>query len=340
MNKINYIFCFLAGVAMLSSLSSCSEEELRSTPDVKSVHVRFELNNDVPGFTKAPGDAALSVNRILILPFRKTSEGVANDAINFLPEYSTAKQLDVNNFPVISTKLNLTANVSYQLMVIGYNQNDFDFANQGSSSRRFSIGPTTGATLANFYLQPVSPVDVPELFTCAGTGYKKELPVSTIFTTSQIDKIQGNLTRMVSGLTMSISNIPDFVTSISLEAEQLVTASIVKDGSPSSWQTSGDTGIKVLGNQIPIAGSVTFNKYVLPTLNARKTLLYLNVSYGSITERYTTKVPDSLGVSSSNRITFTPNNWVRITGDYTKINLGFKFTDDINLDDNNWDGLQ
>lgn len=81
--------------------------------------------------SRAPGDAALSVNRILILPFRKTDEASSNDAANFIPEYSAARQLDVNSFPAVVTMLTLSAASTYQLLVIGYNRSDYDFTGGG-----------------------------------------------------------------------------------------------------------------------------------------------------------------------------------------------------------------
>lgn len=80
--------------------------------------------------------------------------------------------------------------------------------------------------------------------------------------------------------------------------------------------------------------------FMLPTLDARKTLLYLDVIYAGITEQYTVKIADVANVVSGNRIILSPNHWVRIDGDYNKINLGFTLSNNINLDDNAWDGIQ
>ena len=79
----------------------------------------------------------------------------------------------------------------------------------------------------------------------------------------------------------------------------------------------------------------------LRLLATRNTLLYLDVAYGTgFKERYTVKIPDQTGVVSGNRITFDSNHWVKITGDYSSINLGFTLSGNINLDDNAWDGIQ
>ena len=102
-----------------------------------------------------------------------------------------------------------------------------------------------------------------------------------------------------------------------------------------------DGGARILGTRTPVSGNVSFNLYMLPTTAARKTLLYLDVAYGNgFTERYTVKIPDTEGVVSGNRVTFDSNHWVKITGDYSAINLGFTLIGNINLDDNAWDGIQ
>lgn len=161
------------------------------------------------------------------------------------------------------------------------------------------------------------------------------------FKPSQVDNVKGTLTRLVSGLTIQVNNVPAYVNSMTLVAEQLVTAIRVTDAQPLAWQTAGDSGAKTLGVKAPVAGSVNFNLYMMPTQAARNTLLYLDVAYGTgFTERYTVKIADTPGVVASNRITFDPNNWVKITGSYSSINLGFTLANNINLDDNAWDGIQ
>lgn len=54
----------------------------------------------------------------------------------------------------------------------------------------------------------------------------------------------GTLKRLVSGLTLEVTNIPAYVNSMTLIAEQLVTATRATDGTALAWQTAGDSGIK------------------------------------------------------------------------------------------------
>lgn len=340
MKRANYILCFLTGICLVS-LSGCSaEDEPGIFPDETTVPVSLEISGD-GNYTRAPGDVALSVNRILILPFRKTDEALANTPANFVPDYAAAKQLDVSSFPATVTKLNLSAASTYQLLVVGYNRNDFDFANQGSATRRFNIGSVAPpVTLANFYLQPVSAPVVPEFFSCLATGYLGATTVGQTFKPSQVDNIKGTLKRLVSGLTLIITGVSGYVNSMTLVAERLVTAIKAADATPLTWQTAGDSGIKTLGTATPVSGTVTFNLYMMPGTSSQNTLLYLDVSYGTdFTERYTVKLEDKTGVVSNKRITFGSNTWIKITGRYSDINFGFTLSNNVNLDDNAWDGI-
>lgn len=341
MKLTNHIIALLMGIGMIL-LGGCSTEESRDLfPDENIVPVHLAISGN-SSYTRAPGDAALSVNRILILPFRKTNEALTDDPANFVPEYSSARQLNVNSFPAVATMLNLSAASTYQLVIIGYNQSDYDFANQTSATRKFSIASTvTPATLANLYLQPTNAAIVPELFSCTGTGYLKNVLVGQKFKPSQVDNVKGTLTRLVSALSLQVNNVPGYVNAMTLIAERLVTGIRITDAAPLAWQTDDDSETKTLGTKKPVSGSVSFNLYMLPTTTSRNTLLYLNVAYGTgFKERYTVKIPDQAGVVSGNRITFDSNHWVKITGDYSSINLGFTLSGNINLDDNAWDGIQ
>lgn len=195
--------------------------------------------------------------------------------------------------------------------------------------------------MANLYLQPVNPTVVPEFFSCFGNGYQGTTLVGPVFKPSQINYVTGTLKRLVSGLTLEVTNIPAYVNSMTLIAEQLVTATRATDGTALAWQTAGDSGIKTLATQAPVSGKASFNQFLLAIPDSRKTLFYLDVSsYGLFTERYTVKLSDTPGVVSGNRIIFTPNHWVKVTGSYANINIGFTLAGNINLDDNAWDGLQ
>ena len=342
MRRTNQKYSLLAALLALLWLGGCSTDDIPSASSDDTVAVPLNIGGEGLSITRAPSDATHSVNRILILPFKKINELLpTNDASNFAPEFSTARQVDVNVFPYLGMKLNLSAASTYQVMVLGYNRNDYDFANQSSITRHFDIGLSgMPATLADMAVKLVSISNVPEFFSCMMTGSNLSVPVGGVFKPGLIDKLQGNLIRLSSGFMLDITNIPVSVTSISLVAEQLVTAINATDGTPLQWQTAGDASVKLIGTLSPVSGRVTFNTFILPTLDARKTLFFLDVLSGSNTVRYTLKVPDTPGVASGNRITFSPNHWVKVTGDYSQIDTGFTLFDNINLDDNNWDGVQ
>ena len=67
MEKMSRLFCFLIGISWAVGLAGCSKEEVLSMRPDESVSVRFDIINDISGQTKAPGDATISVNRILIV---------------------------------------------------------------------------------------------------------------------------------------------------------------------------------------------------------------------------------------------------------------------------------
>lgn len=328
------------GILFILGMGSCSEDKNLPEPTSQTVSVVLDLKVDSPILTKAPGDIGLSVNRVLVLPFRKTSESLTNDAANFVPDYNTAEQIDVTSFPLTATRLNLSSSSTYQIVMIGYNQSDYDFTNPNNVSRRFSTGPTSGATLANFYLQAQNPTIIPEFYVCSGQGYMNGSVVGTAFKPGQIDRIIGKLTRLVSGLTLTVTNIPIGISSISLIAEQLVIASQAFDAKPSLWQIAGDSGPKTLGTMSPVLGRVAFNLFLLPTWDNRSSLFYIDITQTNGIVHYPVKLPDTPGLSIANRISLLPNYWLNMTGSYTNLNTGFILLNNINLDDPAWDGLQ
>ncbi len=345
----NHLFRSLAWLLAAGALAACSKENPVHEAASTQVSVQVGLN---PG-TRAMGDATSSVDRILILPFRKTSEAAPETASSYVPSYATAKELNINTFParMLITNLNMTVGVTHRIVVVGYNSGDYTFnaSSPENVAGRFSIGSASApTTLANFHLRTVSPASVPEFFACVCEGFDG-IPASIgkSFLPEEVHSVQGTLTRLASGVSVTVSDIPAFVTSVSLAAEQLVAATrpvIFASGDtealPTVWQTPGDGGPRTLATAVPAGGTVVLEAFLLPTLDTRNTLLYLDIGLGSTSQRYTIQIPDLAGVSASNRITFAPNAVVRITGSYDNIDVGFTLANDIDLDDNAWDGLQ
>lgn len=315
-------------------LLGCSREPLADKPAGEVVRVPVNISaQETRAFAD---DLSHHVNRVLLLPFRKTAEGLPDDDANFVPAYRYALQTDAASFPLTSATLHLPTATTYKILVIGYNRNDYNYADPTNPANKFVIAPADASiTLANAYLALKSATDVPEFFSCicqTGSGSQSFLPEEGI-------SVSGDLKRLVSGFSVTVNNIPDFVKSITLKAENLVKASRCTDGSPVLWQSTGDGENRILGTMIPSAGSVAFESYLLPTLSAHKTGFTLSVEYGLYTEDYSVKVPDG-AVVSGNKLIFNPNEAINLTADYARINIGFSIRYGINLDDGSWDGLQ
>ncbi len=339
-NFVYVLYCMF-GIAASIFIQGCSKDD-DEIPDKNKIVVPFALNANQKDLLLASfNNSSYTVNRVLILPFKKNNEAATNDDANFIPDFGAAKQFNVNTFPAYATiMLNLTQNTSYKVLVVGYNRNDYDFSNPTATGTRFSINSISNPiSLENIQLSLTSPVVVPEFFVCTCSATLNNVPVGNVFLAQRGIKLSGGMKRLVSGLSLEITNIPAFVDSVTLVAERLVTAVKAKDATPTAWQIAGDSGNKTLGKQAPINHVVSFKNYLLPTFDAHKTKLFLDVHYGRFTERYTVKVPDVAGVSSANSITFMPNQAVEINGNYSHINLGFTISGTINLDDNSWDGI-
>lgn len=331
----------LLSYLIVNLFTGCSHIE---SPNDSEITLPVDLSINQKITTRALGDPIHSVNRILVLPFQKINSTLPdNNLNNFTPLYGFARQWDIATFPSGNLTLKLPKDFTYQVMVIGYNSNDFDFNNQASINNKFSIGSATTPTrLDNFHLYPKQPNVVPEFFTTFCTATNNGTPSGKTFTPSSSNtniSLTGQLRRLVSGLTVQITGIPNYVKSISLSAERMVKATRVNDTIPSLVQSTGDGENRLIQKLVPSGNRVLFSNLLLPTKSTYSTKLYLNVNYGLTTETYTIKVPDS-AISTGNRISFNPNHVVKIEGTYAKINLGFVLSYTINLDDNKWDGLQ
>lgn len=339
------LFVFLCGLFTFV-LSGCAQVECDDSihRDGQTVAVPIQINGLYTEGTKSIETDPYTVDRILILPLKKINESiVANTGDNFEPDYTAAKQVDISSLVTYVTMLDFTAGSTYAVIVIGYNQADYDFNSQGSPGERFSIGSTTmPALFENLHLLLADAADVPEFFVGTCTSYNGSVPVGAYFKPDQINLLETTITRISSGLNLEIANVPDSVTSITLIAETLVKgihpvtfeATVVED-------PEDPDNLKTFSSQAPVSGDVSFNHFILPTSDAHKTKFYLDVQSGANTKRFPVIVNDLAGVSSGNSITFTPNDAVKISGDYSKVDFGFIIgTNPINLEDDAWDGLE
>lgn len=323
-------------------LSGCVQDEMIEPTGEELVSIPVEVNGFPFNQTRSIETQPYTANRVLVLPFKKIDENIStNDDSNFAPYFAAARQVELHTNITHITMLNLPAGSTYKILAVGCNQHDYDLNNPGSPGNTFDIGSVNNPTLlSNVHLLARSAAVVPELFTAIGQSYHDGNGIGAYFKPEQINSIKINLTRLVSGLNIEIANVPDHVTSITLVAEKLVKGVQPIGGAATIVQASGDADqLKTFSTQLPVSGRVSFNHYILPTMDANKTKLYLDVQYGIFKERYEIKVPDTDGVSALNSITFMPNHVVKISGDYANINFGFSLSYAINLDDNNWDGL-
>lgn len=320
-------------------LASCREPD--AADGAVSRPVEVVLSGEALQTRAFANDGTHRVDRIVAIPFRKTSESLPDDDRYYVPAYTLAVQRDVASFPVTGLVLHLPVGSTYKVLVIGYNRTDYDYDNRSNPANRFDVGSLSStATLADFHLYPKSPTAVPEFFTCLCTAYDGAAAVGTAFRPERNYRLSGVLSRLVSGVSVSITGIPAYVKAISLAAENLTRASKATDGSPVLSQTTGDGGNRLIARKTPSTGrSVAFDCYLLPTSDARPTLFYLDVEYGAYTQRYVVKVPDS-DVSVGNRLLLKPNHAINISGGYSAVNLGFNLGFTIRLDDDAWDGLQ
>lgn len=324
------------GTTML--VSSCNKTENDSS-GMKDVAISLLIDEEL---TRAfVDDNTHTVNRLLIIPFKKTSEGATNDDVNFIPSYSFVEQIDITQFPLNNAIVNLPVGTTHKILILGFNSSDYNFSDRTNPANRFDIGSiNTPTTLANFHVYPKSPTVVPEFFSCICDVYNGATLVGSTFKPEQGYSLRGNLKRIVSGLSVTITNIPSYVTSIALAAENLTRATKASNGSALLSQTTGDGGSRLFENKVPDAAkSVSFHKFLLPVPAANKTRLFLDVKVGVLTTRYTVKVLNDGIVSSSNKYTFLPNNAINISGNYSQIDSGLQIDCQINLDDNKWDGL-
>lgn len=324
-------------------LFACSKPEVPEQPDSDlarvNVSVSKALDFSALPETKAP---VASVNRILVLPFQKLNTSLPdNNASNFIPAWNFAHQWDVNSFPTQSLTLGLPKSFTYKVLVIGYKQSDYDYFNQGAVSNLVELATQPApTTLANFQLAPKSAWVVPEFYACFLTASQNGTPIGTVFTPGDNTSISlsGQLKRFVSGLSVSVTDIPGYVKSMTLVAEKMVKAVRVNDTIASAVQVSGDNENRVIQKLVPSAGTVNFDVFLLPTLNTNMSKYSLIVEYDSTTETYQIQVPDS-EVSQGNSIILLANGRVAISGSYTRINIGFEISRTIDLDDPAWDGI-
>lgn len=331
---------YLTFIVIIFVLFACNQDEDLDRPDKQTIAVPIEISSLTMNTTKSIDTQPHSVNRVLLMPFKKINESIAtNDDSNFSLDQAAVKQVEFNYSPAYLTMLNLTQGSTYKILVIGYNSNDYDI-NNPDLDEKFDLSYFDPYILDVLYYHAISAADISDFFTATGMSFNGDAETGEYFKPEDIKTLKANLIRSVSGLSLEINDIPDYVTSVTLVAEKLVRSVFLPDLEflEVVYEYENDT-LKTFSTQIPDAGHVSFDHYLLPTFDVNSTRFYLDIRLGSITERYLVIVNDVAGVSSGNSISFYPNQVVKIVGNYSSINLGFTLSYSINLDDDSWDGI-
>lgn len=322
---------------LIWGISACTNIE---NPD-NSRLTNMQLSLEIPVLTKASsniGTATHSVDRVLVLPFQKQNVSLPNSqANNFVPVWSLSRQFNISTFPSSNLSFTLEGSKTYKVLVIGYNHADYDHNAPTANSNRINItSQPLPTTLANFQLYPKLPNEVPEFFICYAqvngqAGNNVFIPTTGV-------NLQGKLGRIISGLGVRITNIPGYVKSVTLSADNMIKAIRLVDTTATVVQVAGDNESRNIRTLNVSSNSVDFGEFLLPSGTAKKVGFYLDIQLGSLTQRYKMNIEDS-AVSTDGKLTLYPNHVIRITGNYNNINYGFVVTEVINLEDNVWDGI-
>lgn len=320
-------------------LFGCSAPDSGQADKAESVKVYLSLGMPKTKAFQAIDSLPLSVNRILVIPFQKQDENQPNsNTSNFIPAWNLVRQYDIDTFPANNIQLSLIRSFTYKVLIIGYNQNDYDYNNPNAADSRFDIRlqpiPTT---LANFQLSTNTATDVAEFFTCFCTAVQANIDQGDIFVPDSDITLSGNLQRMVSGLDVLLTNVPAYVSSVSLTGGSLVKQLRLSDTTATQIQTSGVGDSLLIGQTTPQNGIIRLNAFLFPTQTTNKTSFYLNVFYDTRQTTYLIQVADG-PVSVSNQIILKANEVVKIQGNFTQTGISFELNYSINLDDNQWDG--
>ncbi len=335
MKRLSNIFY----VFVLCLPASCikTEELAPERPQEQLVAVSLDLSaGGSLAATRAFADSGTSrVDRVLILPFAKTNEALPDDDDNFVLDYGLIKQIDLTT-PLpggasLPVSLFLQREVSYKIVALGFGQQDFDYRNPGDANATLlmAVAPDIETTLSDYTIRTHDTAHRPELFGCL--CYEAGEVNDVVFNASGSTALAGTLSRMVGGFSVRITDIPDYVGSISLIPKDL-TVSVDVAGRPISTLGEPYYGLVLERLEPDASGTVEFEEFLFGALDPMS--FRLEVALGSSTESYT--VTTDTGVTT---FPIAPNQAINLSGSYSDIGLGFTAANTIDLDDNAWDGL-
>ncbi len=336
MKRLSNIFCPL----VLCLLASCVKTERLAPEQPQEQLVAVNLDLSAGGSlaaTRAFSDTGTSrVDRVLILPFAKTNEALPDDDANFVLDYSLIRQIDLAdplpNEGKLAVSLFLQPDVSYKIAALGFGQQDFDYADLTNPNATLLMVVMKGVEmkLSDFMIQTFSMAHRPELFGCMCHEGGDEN--DTVFNASGSTALAGTLTRMVGGFSVRITDIPDYVTSISLIPKDL-TVTVNLYGVPAYTLGEPYYGLTLETLEPDASGTVEFEEFLFAAFDPMS--FRLDVMLGTSIESYT--VTTNSGVTT---FPIAPNQAINLSGSYAEaINFGFTAANTINLDDDAWDGL-
>lgn len=327
--KINPALLLIASVFIFIS---CNEGEFEDSQKLSTdpIAVRFDIGMS-DASTRVFSNTH-NVNSILIIPCS------SDDGIIFTPLLDMAVQTNVTSFPSCDIKLMLYPNRLYTVLVVGYNSNDYNYLDPGNKNNKFSINLGQPATLSNLNLSLKQPAASPEIFTCICEVFKDNILQGTQFRPANDLLIKGTLKRLTSGISMTITEVPNYVASITLRGGTLCKSVKLSDNKPYEVYSSPT----IISTQIPANQTISFNNLILPLYNSlditKSSELYLDVALGSTISTYKVKVKGTPLNTTS--FSFKPNEVYDFKGKYADVlPLGFISNLTVNLDEEAWDGI-
>ncbi len=306
-------------------LSSCQKGD-SAFGDRVEVDMQIGAHN-VIGTRVFSNDDPLSVDRILVIPFTK-SNAAAEDNANYTAEPGLAVQMDVDGFPVTDLKMLLSPLSTCKLVVFGFNRQNYDFHNSDPSTDGLVID--YGGTLAELSIE--------DRAAARGTSQSAELfyDVSDPFRPGSGTSVSANLVRMVGGLSVTLTNVPDGVEMRLYHTAPFTTRWMVIGATAAGSFDTQDGYYSITNNG---GGTHYYSRYYFPTGSTPITMDIEAIDPEASPKR----VP--VATSSGSQFTLVANQAINLRGDYRSIILGQELfvsnpsDNGVHIDDDNWDGV-
>ncbi len=311
-------------------LWSCqTETPLGSSP--VEVDMRVGADN-VIGTRAFSNDDPLSVDRILVLPFTKNN-ALAEANSNYRAAPELALQMDVEQFPVENLKIRLSPLSTCRLVVLGFNRQNYDFYNRAPATDDIVID--YGGSLADLSIEDRAASN--------NTPQTAELffDISDPFTPGSGTTVSALLARVVGGLSITLTYVPDGVETRLYHNTPLTTRWMVVGGTAAdnfdtqdSYYTMTDMG----------GGVSYYSRYYFPTADTPITMeLEAADRSAQPTDPPIGRVP--VATAAGGEFTIEANRATNLSGDYRQVILGQELfvanpsDAGIHIDDDNWDGV-